>query len=211
MDASEPLATSCKQLLARGETQSGVYEIDADGVGALESRPIYCDMSFEGGGWTLVESFVAGDTPDGLGADGAGGFELDEPLPNRTGALSSAWVVVLANGATQAHVRTSFDVNDGEWITSKSTETKVMENLRALRVLNYGLQENGRTAKDYFEGPNAKDARLEYSEGCIVDARAKYPAIYWACGKGAGLHLLESWARWSYNEGANQSLNVFVR
>jgi alpha-tubulin suppressor-like RCC1 family protein len=47
--------TSCKALLAAAPgTASGVYTIDPDGVGGAEPFSAWCDMTGNGGGWTLV-------------------------------------------------------------------------------------------------------------------------------------------------------------
>lgn len=54
---------SCLGILNAGEnTGDGFYSIDADGDGPLESFDVYCNMSIEGGGWTLFANHKDGMT-----------------------------------------------------------------------------------------------------------------------------------------------------
>lgn len=57
-DSLAPLQTvlrSCQEILGAGQSQGdGTYTIDADGPeGRLDPFEVHCDMSREGGGWTL--------------------------------------------------------------------------------------------------------------------------------------------------------------
>ncbi|HMV68935.1 MAG TPA: fibrinogen-like YCDxxxxGGGW domain-containing protein, partial [Myxococcota bacterium] len=60
-------ATSCKDILDRGDSDGdGIYAIDPDGAGGAPPIAVQCDMSTDGGGWTLLAR--ASET-NGVGGD----------------------------------------------------------------------------------------------------------------------------------------------
>jgi len=88
-----PIYASCKAIKTAIPTASdGVYTIDPDGAGSNPAFSVYCDMSSDGGGWTLVARTISGGNNLNCGAVGT----LTSPTQSQTGKLSDTMINMLA-------------------------------------------------------------------------------------------------------------------
>jgi hypothetical protein len=117
--------TSCKDVQTMDPgLPDGPYQVDPDGYGAGPTISVYCDMTNDGGGWTLAANFVSpGDTngiagwtdPAALGSsftDRSVAFKLSDADINRmnkAGYRLNGYATTCATGACTVASKAFFE------------------------------------------------------------------------------------------------------
>lgn len=218
-DAAKTLKLDCN---TSGETKNGLYDFDPDGDGPLGLIQMYCDQTWDGGGWTLIEAYNEknggpNSLPDASGA-------VVGPKPGMSAYVPREVLAELTKRAKQVHIRYSFasdggapDSGTARWVTSKKDVAYAgafIENLQRRSVINRDIDAS--TITTLFEGPSANAATLGFNDndpactlGLIGDAG--YPAIYHACGNFTGLHIVNAMAKFNYSTAGNDPIEIYIR
>ncbi len=119
-DDESCLLASCKAIHETyPETADGQYRIDPDGAGGIDSFLVYCDMTNDGGGWTIVYSSNGADGNVGLVANqeqggnplSFGHFNLSRAKKMALSAISTQSIFVRETGAWIRTTHPLFDQN----------------------------------------------------------------------------------------------------
>ncbi len=138
-------ATSCADVKAKGlGTASGVYRVDPDGAGPVEAEDVWCDMTAEGGGWTMVYKLSKDGPLDLLNT-----WQTEGVIPHAGEAE------YLDTGADAEHYKSA--LADAYWNgTLTPTQARVVVYMAGAPVKTIRFDAAGSTRLDWF----AKDRIL---------------------------------------------------
>ena len=175
-------------------TGNGIYNITPQGLSPIQ---VYCDMTYNSGGWTLIAS-----------TDGSTNLMpviAQITTTTTAGILNSSTVIALANLASSVRI-TNGPVANGLYRMSSAVGT--MSRLRSYLVLN--------NPSMIGADPNSDWLPADYGNNMYFFCNPDYNsplsnAVYHACGNGSnGMHWIPGWINsWDYQ--TNNNLNLWVR
>jgi hypothetical protein len=182
-----------------------MHVIDPDGSGAIAPFDAYCDLAFEGGGWTLI-----------MASNGLGPSNQTPGIvtPSSGTYMPVATMMALAaeSVSSRIHIRSAGQAAFAS-ITS-TPDSKPIQNLRMGLILNAdSMMYSSSDPVVNWTGPFATIDRLWHS--CQVapfgTSNGGYPQIWWSCNNYGGLHFHETVSNWTADGSLNHAMEVYLR
>lgn len=192
-DAGPAKPTSCLDIKnADAAATDGVYDVRLADL----DLSVFCNMT--DGGWTMIQSLRAGRIPV-AGTAIAAGYHLGRYMPDTA-------VRELAGTSTQIRI-VSHD-------TPANYYESVADAIPIQRLRSRALLQDDATQADNAAYWTANGTLLltALNYTCPTVSRVGYPNIFWACGNGAGLHILpEEGVMRFENSASNVDIDIFVK
>jgi len=169
----DTLCKNCKEILENNPgAADGMYTIDPDGSGPIEPFDCYCDMTTDGGGWTIVGNYkFPANYEDFMYARTDASYGTDVGNPNSTSAWTDWRILAGITWPVQFVVILDRPTFTSGW---EDYNAKVIYRANDRNVMpNYG------TVQDITTNPNLYYKFYFYAGYSDVGSSSRSEDFYW--------------------------------